>query len=198
MKRRHFFRIGLAGIGSAVLTDKVWALKYYPRPSDKKWAVLYGTWCGSTRDAAVWISEGMGGIADVFDVRENPDLAGFDHIIIGGAIRMRKTSAELQEYIKANKTWLSEKVRGLFAVCGNMRRPVGPQQTALFIDDHLAPLCGVTKVPGRVFLGRITKSLMEPDIAAMMASMDDYDNLKRADCMDFGQKILTTMANHTP
>ena len=48
-------------------------MKFYAKPSDKKWAILYGTWCGSTRDAAAWISEGMGGIADVFDARENPD-----------------------------------------------------------------------------------------------------------------------------
>ncbi len=66
-------------------------------PSDKKWAVLYGTWCGSARDAALWISEGMDGIANVFDVRENPDLSKYDHIVVGGAIRGGKTSQELQE-----------------------------------------------------------------------------------------------------
>jgi len=70
------------------------------------------------------------GIADVFDVREHPDLNGFDHIIIGGAIRMAVTSKELQDYIVSNKEWLKHKVRGLFAVCGNMRQPVDQQQTA--------------------------------------------------------------------
>ena len=74
MKRRNFFKWGLAGVGTLALVDNAWALKYYPKQSDKKCAVLYGTWCGSSRDAAVWISEGMGGIADVFDARENPDL----------------------------------------------------------------------------------------------------------------------------
>ena len=57
------------------LADNARALDFYPMPSDKKVAVLFATWCGSSRDAAVWISEGMGGIAKVFDVRENPDLA---------------------------------------------------------------------------------------------------------------------------
>lgn len=193
MKRRHFFKLGFAGVGTMALANNVWALKYYPMPSDKKCAVLYGTWCGSSRDAAVWISEGMGGIADVFDVREKPDLTGFDHLIIGGSIRGMVTSKELQEYIKKNKGWLKEKVRGLFAVCGNMGNPVGPQQTTMFIDNHLAKLCEVSNVPSKVFLGRITKSLLDPQTAKMMERMEDYDNLKRADCMAFGQEILARM-----
>lgn len=193
MKRRDFFTMGLAGAGIVALVDNAWALKYYPMPSDKKCAVLYGTWCGSSRDAAVWISEGMGGIADVFDARENPDLKRFDHIIIGGSIRSMVTPKELQEYIKKNKRWLKDKVRGLFAVCGNMRKPVGLQQTTMFIDNHLAKLCEVSNVPSQVFLGRITKSLMDPKIAKMMKRMGDYDNLKRADCMAFGKEILTSL-----
>ncbi len=193
MNRRHFFKLGFAGVGTMALTNNVWALKYYPMPSDKKCAVLYSTWCGSSRDAAVWISEGMGGIADVFDVREKPDLTGFDHLIIGGSIRGMVTSQELQEYIKKNKGWLKEKVRGLFAVCGNMGKPVGSQQTTMFIDNHLAKLCEVSDVASKVFLGRITKSLMDPQTAKMMERMEDYDNLKRADCMAFGQEILARM-----
>jgi hypothetical protein len=190
MKRRQFFKSGFAGLGTLALADKLWALEYYPVPSDKKWAVLYGTWCGSTRDAALWISEGMCGIANVFDVRENPDLKGFEHIIIGGAIRMGVTSKELQDYIVNNKELLKVKVRGLFAVCGNMRQPASPQQTAQFIDNHLATLCEVSNIPSHVFLGRVTKCLMEPEIAKMMQSMEDYDNLKRPECMAFGQEIL--------
>jgi len=168
-------------------------LKYYPMPSEKKWAIVYGTWCGSSRDAAEWISEGLGGIADVFDVRENPDLSGFDHLVIGGSIRMGVTSQILQDYIATNKETVSGKVRGLFAVCGNMRQPVGPEQTTRFIDNHLAKLCGIENVSAKVFLGRVTKSLMEPQTAQMMAAMEDYDNLKRADCMAFGHEILASM-----
>ena len=193
MKRRQFFKLGLAGVGTVAMAENLWALKYYPMPSDKKYAVLYGTWCRSSRDAAVWISEGMGGIADVFDVRENPDMKGFDHIIIGGSIRMGVTSKELQEYITTNKGWLSGKIRGFFAVCGNMRQPIGPQQASNFIDNHLAKLCEVSNVPSKVFLGRITKSLMDPQTIKMMERMEDYDNLKRADCMAFGQEILASL-----
>lgn len=191
MIRRNFFKLGLMGAGAAALAEKAWALKYFPKPSGKKWAVVYGTWCGSARDAAVWISEGMGGIADVFDVREKPELKGFDHVVIGGAIRSGVTPKELQEFIQANQSLLKGKLRGYFAVCGNMKKPVGPEQTQAFIEEHLAKLSGVSGLPSRVFLGRITKSLMEPQIAKMMEKMEDYDNLKRPECMAFGQEILS-------
>ena len=194
MYRRDFFKMGLVGLGAAVLVRNGQALEYYPRPSDKKWAIIYGTWCGSARDASIWISEGMGGIANVYDVRENPDPTNFDHIIIGGAIRSSVTSQELQNYILNNSENLKKRLRGLFAVCGNMRNPVGPQQTVDFIDSHLAKLCEVEHLPSKVFLGRITKSLMEPSIATMMAGMEDYDNLKRSDCMAFGNEVLENEA----
>jgi len=127
MERRDFFKLGLAaGVGTMALAGDSWALEYYPIPSDKKCAVIYGTWCGSSRDAAVWISEGMGGIANVFDVRESPDLKAFDHVVIGGSIRSAVTPKELQDYIAKNKESLKSKVRGFFAVCGNGERPVGP------------------------------------------------------------------------
>jgi menaquinone-dependent protoporphyrinogen IX oxidase len=193
MNRRFFLKAGLTGGGTMLLADNAWALKYYPVPSDKKWAVLYGTWCGSSRDAAVWISEGMGGIADAFDVREEPDLKGFDHVVIGGSIRSGATSEQLQKFLRDNKGWLKEKVRGIFAVCGNMRNPVGPQQTTQFIDNHLAKLSEVAGAPSKVFLGRVTKSLMDPQSAKTMASMEDYDNLKRSECMAFGQEVLAKM-----
>jgi hypothetical protein len=93
-------------------------------------------------------------------------------------------------------------VKGLFAVCGNGEKPVGPEQKAAYIDNHLAKLCEVENVPSRVFNGRITKSLMEPDIAKMMEEsypqiagkkMADYDLLKRADCLAFGKEVLGSL-----
>jgi hypothetical protein len=79
---------------------------------------------------------------------------------------------------------------------------VGPEQTAMFIDNHLAKLCEVKKIPSRVFNGRITKSLMEPEVAKMMEEMypqiagkplADYDLLKRKDCLAFGKEVLNSI-----
>jgi hypothetical protein len=191
MRRRTFFGLGLTGISAMALADMAWALKYYPNHSDKKWAVLYATWCGTARDAGLWISEGMGGIADVFDIRENADLKGFDHIVVGSAIRMGKISPELQKYLEQNRQWIKEKVRGLYTVCGNMQKSVTPEVVKSQIADQLAPLCGAKDVPTHVFLGRVTPILLEPEVRDMMKRMGEYDNLKRADCMAFGKEILS-------
>jgi len=196
MKKRTFVKGLLLSAGALLLPKKARALEYYPNKSDKKWAVLYATWCGSTRDAGVWISEGMDGIANVFDVRENPDLSKYDHIVIGGAIRSNVTSQELQDYLKKNKDMLKNKIRGYFAVCGNMKQPVTEAQYKNFFDNHLAKLTGVEGLPSKVFLGRITWGLMEPDARKQMQSfpnMEEYDNLKRSECMAFGQEILKAM-----
>jgi menaquinone-dependent protoporphyrinogen IX oxidase len=192
MEKRTFIKSGLLAMGALLTTRKSYPLEYYPMPSDKKWAVVYGTWCGSARDASLWISEGMDGIANVFDVRENPDLSGYQHVIIGGAIRAGKVSQELVDFISASKDLLKTRLRGYFAVCGNMMKPVGPEQTKLLIDDHIAALCGVPGLPSKVFLGRITYGLMEPDVRKQMQGykMPEYDNLKRAECMEFGKMVL--------
>ena len=202
MERRDFIKAGVMGLGALEIADKSMALEYYPKKSDKKWAVIYSTWCGSSRDAGVWISEGMGGIADVFDIRENPDPSKYDNIVVGGSIRMGKVSQEMQDYLAKNKSQLKSKVKGLFAVCGNGEKPVGPAQKAMLIDNHLAKLCEVSKVSSSVFNGRITQSLMEPDIAKMMKDsypqiagkeLADYDLLKRSACLAFGKEIIDSM-----
>jgi len=192
MKKRTFIKSGLLSMGALLIPKKSFPLEYYPMPSDKKWAILFGTWCGSARDAALWISEGMDGIANVFDVRENPDLSKYDHIVVGGAIRGGKTSPELQEFLAKNKEILKSRITGYFAVCGNMMKPVGPEQTKTLIDDHLASICGVAGVPSKVFLGRITYGLMEPDVRKQMEGykMPEYDNLKRPECMAFGKEVV--------
>jgi hypothetical protein len=196
MKRRNFLKASLAaGLSTIALADNAFALKYYPLPSEKKCAVLYGTWCGSSRDAGVWISEGMGGIADVFDVRENPDLKGFDHIVVGGSIRMGKTRQELIDYMEKNKSWMKDRVRGVFAVCG-YREGYMEQKEIDYVDNHIAKICGVSNVPSALFPGRSTAALLEPEIRERMsqgAPMDDSDDLKRSDCMAFGKEILASI-----
>ena len=167
-------------------------LEYYPNPSDKKWAVLYGTWCGSSRDAGVWISEGMDGIANVFDVRENPDLSAYDHLIIGGSIRMGKVSEVMQQYIEKNRDQLKGKIRGLFAVCGNRMQPPGLEQKSMLIDNHLAKLCGVENLPSKVFLGRVTYGLMDERSRKMLEGMKmpEYDNSQKKRMHGFWERDL--------
>jgi menaquinone-dependent protoporphyrinogen IX oxidase len=193
MERRDFLKAGVIGLGAMAIADKATALQYYPKKSDKKWAVIYSTWCGSSRDAGIWISEGMDGIADVFDVRENPDPGKYDHIVVGGSIRSFKVSPELQAYLEKNKDVLKSKIRGFFCVCGNMKKPTGPEQVKKYVDDHLSIITGVTGVPAKVFNGRITIGLLEDENKAMMKSMGEYDFMKRTDFLEFGKTILASV-----
>ena len=193
MDKRTFLRTGLLSVTGIMVAAKTNALEYYPRTSDSKWAVIYSTWCGSTRDASLWISEGMDGIADVFDVRENPDPSRFDNVIVGGAIRSGKVSPLMQEYLEKHREILRPRLRGYFAVCGNMMQPVTPERHAEIIDNHIAALSGVQDLPSKVFLGRITWGLMEPDVRErmqQMPGMKEYDNLKRPECMAFGKEVF--------
>ena len=135
----------------------------------------------------------MDGIADVFDVRENPDLSKYKYVIIGGSIRSGVTSKELQDYLTKHKDELQNKIKGYYIVCGNMRQPVTQELYSKLIDDHLAEITGVEGIPSKIFLGRVTLGLMEPDVREQMKSfpnMEDYDNLKRSECMAFGREVL--------
>jgi menaquinone-dependent protoporphyrinogen IX oxidase len=196
MKKRDFLKGGLFTMGALLLPRKIWAMDFYPTTSKAEWAVLYGTWCGSSRDAAAWISEGMDGIAKVFDVRENPDLSGYKYVIVGGSIRAGKTTPELQRYLTEHNEQLKGKIKGLFAVCGNMKQPVTQVQYKQLIDNYFAKLTGVNNVASKVFLGRITWGLMEPDARKQLQAfnLDEYDNLKRSECMAFGKEVLRSVA----
>lgn len=60
MERRTFLNMGVAGLGTLAVAGPA-AAQFVAMPSKEKWAVIFGTWYGTARDAAVWVSEGMGG-----------------------------------------------------------------------------------------------------------------------------------------
>jgi len=193
MERRTF----LAGMGAAYPMSAAASPQFVPFPSKEKWAVVFGTWCGSARDAGMWISEGRGGIAAVFDARQKPDLKAYDHLIIGTAIRAGKGPTELEDLIHANLNDVKAKVRAYYAVCGNLGdRPwVATQEQ--YIDNYLVKLCQVKAPQNRVFPGRITRALLLESEAKMLESffkqqgvlLEDYDHLARWDCLQFGRAI---------
>ena len=193
MNKREFLKVGMLGMGALAISPKASALKYYPNTvSRKKWAVIYGTWCGSARDAGLWISEGMRGVADVFDVRENPDISKFDHIIIGSAIRSSKVTDELDQYISRNRSIIKSKLVGLYVVAGNRMQPFSAEEKATLLDNYLFKLCDVKNVMSAAFLGRVTLGLMDKAAYDMMVRMNmpEYDNLKRPECMAFGAEVF--------
>lgn len=204
MERRTFLS-SVAGMGAIYAVNIADPAQYIPsRASKEKWAVLFGTWCGSARDAGIWISEGMGGIADVYDVRQKPDLKSYDNLIIGTAIHGGKVPKELEEYLQSSAAALKSKIRAYYVVCGSgADRPTAQTQTN-YIDNYLAKLGQTTAPSNRVFPGRITKRLLSDadfkNLEAFHKSLnrpfDDYDHLARWDCMEFGRGIL--IARETP
>jgi menaquinone-dependent protoporphyrinogen IX oxidase len=195
MDRRTFLKTVAAAGGATLFASNAHALKLFPSPGKKKWAVLFGSRYGSARDAALWIAEGMGGIADVFDARENPDLSAFDAIIVGSGIYTGKIDPPLAAYLAKNGSAFSNRIKALFIVCGQ-----GDTPTAQGFVEGLAKACGAKPVTTKVFPGRLTKRLLSPEDYKIEEEVmtkryrqpyEDYDRLQRKDCLKFGEEILT-------
>lgn len=192
MKRRKFLTSLMLGSGALLVSKNSLALEFYPNPSEKKWAVLYGTRYGSTRDAGVWISEGMGAVANVFDARENPDLGGYEHIVVGSGVYGGGFAEPFESYLKENAKSIHKRIRGIFVVCGQ-----GEEGASSYLPP-LAELCQAESPMSKSFPGRITKRLLEPEVSESMKKFHertkrpyvDYDNLSRTDCLDFGMKLF--------
>jgi len=193
MKRRDFMKAVFLGSGIVFLASKAYPLKFYPNAGPGKWAILFGSLYGSTRDAAVWISEGMGGIAEVFDARENPDLSVFDNLIVGSGIYDGKVAPPLETFLAQNGAQISGKVRAIFVVCG-----AGGTEIANGYLDMITKLCGSNPVVKKSFPGRMTKKLYDTEVLKHMeefyksvnSPFKDYDRLQRKDCLQFGAAIL--------
>jgi len=158
MDRRTFLKTILFGGGLTVFASNSYALKSFPNQAKQKWAILFGSRYGSTRDASLWISEGMGGIADVFDARENHDLLSFDYIIVGSGIYLGKIDQPLGNYLARNATLISNRIRALFIVCG-----AGDSPRAQAFVDVLAKSCQTKPSLIKIFPGRITKRLLNEE-----------------------------------
>jgi menaquinone-dependent protoporphyrinogen IX oxidase len=194
VERRTFLRAVLAGGGLTALAPNGYALNLFPRPGKQKWAILFGSRYGSTRDASLWISEGMGGIAEVIDARENPDLTSFEYVVVGSGIYRGKIETPLGEYLAKNLPSISSKIKALFIVCG-----AGDSPRAQPYLDGLAKACQARPSLIRIFSGRITKKLLNEEDYKLEEEVfkrrnepyEDYDRLKRGDCLKFGDEIVS-------
>jgi menaquinone-dependent protoporphyrinogen oxidase len=193
MKRRDFMKTVFIGGGFVLMASNAYPLKFYSNAGPGKWAVLFGSRYGSTRDAAVWISEGMGGIAEVFDARENPDLSAVDNLIVGSGIYNEKVASPLETLLTQKAAKISGKVRAVFVVCG-----VGGTEIANRYLDMISKLCGNNPLSKKSFPGRMTKRLFDAEVLKQMEEyykkvnrpFEDYDHLQRKDCLQFGEEIL--------
>lgn len=194
MDRRTFLKTVVVGGGLTAFVSNSHALKLFPTPGKQKWAILFGSRYGSTRDASLWISEGMGGIADAFDARENPDLSSFEYIVVGSGIYRGKIDTHLESYLTKNSSLISSKIKALFVVCSG-----GDSPRAQAFVDVLAKACQTKPALIKIFSGRITKKLLNEEDYKIEEEVfkrrnepyEDYDRLKRSDCLKFGEEILS-------
>jgi hypothetical protein len=195
MDRRRFMQTVLACGGVMLLSSESHALKLFPNPGKQKWAILFGSKYGGTRDASLWISEGMGGVAEVFDVRENPDLTSFDGIIVGSGIYFGKPEEDLIAYLARNVPLISSRVKAVFVVCGAAGKPPAKEYA-----DNLAKLCQASSILRKDLPGRMTKRLLTAQDAKLLEDyfkgrnvpFTEYDRLERKDCLQFGDEISKT------
>ena len=194
MNRRTFLKTFLIGGGLTTLASNSYALKLFPRPGKQKWAILFGSRYGSTRDASLWISEGMGGIAEAFDARESPDLSSFEYIVVGSGIYRGKIDTYLADYLTKNSSSIANKIKALFVVCG-----AGDSPRAQAFVDVLTKACQTKPALIKIFSERITKKLLNEEDYKIEEEVfkrrnepyEDYDRLKRSDCLKFGEEILS-------
>ncbi|MBN1760735.1 MAG: hypothetical protein JW863_20570 [Chitinispirillaceae bacterium] len=184
MHRREAIRTGLAGIGTLVLSKTAEAFRLADAAPQKQWAILYGSQCGSTKDAATWINEGLGEIADVIDVDTDPTVTDYEGIILGGWIQAGNLVRNVKDFINANKEVLQPRIHGLFTVCGNNGSPVGAKQVNDYLTTKIVALTGVTDKPAKLFNGRSDPACNNLGMA--------YDLLEKEDCVNFGETILST------
>ena len=195
MDRRTFLKTIAVGGGLTAFASNSYTLKLFPNPSKQKWAILFGSRYGSTRDASLWISEGMGGIAEVFDARETPDLSSFEYIVVGSGIYRGKIDTNLTDYLAKNSSSFSNRVKAVFVVCSN-----GDSLRTQPYVDGLGKACRAKPPLIKVFPGRITKRLLNEEDYKIEEEVfkrrnepyEDYDRLKRSDCLKFGEGILKT------
>lgn len=180
MERRKFLKTGSAGLGVLAFAGAVSAI---PVAEPKKWAIVYGSKCGSTKDYANAINEGLGGVADVIDIATStPQVDDYEFFIIGGWRNANSVEpAAIPSFIASNKSALKDKIKGVFVVVGNGGNATLSSAITNFLNQKLVDPAGVDSSVGKVFFGK-----SDPNCNGLGFT---YDNVKREDGVAFGKKI---------
>jgi len=189
MDRRKLCKLGLVGIGSMAFSRSAHAMKMFTAAEEKKWAIVYGTQCGSTEEYANFINKGLGEIADVINIdSKTPAVDEYDYFVIGGWRNASSLKpAKISEFITANKAALKDKIKGLFVVLGNGGKAELTADQTSFLNSKLVTPLGVSNsVPAKILYGRHRKACDN------LTSIQDYDNVSEEKGVAFGESILST------
>lgn len=135
LNRRQFIQRSAVLIGGTVLAcSGVAAAGHYAKPvefpealaagaASQKVLVAYGSKCGSTAGVAQEIARVLttqGRSVDLLPATEVNDLRGYQMVVLGSAIRMRKWLPETKDFVSRFQKDLANKSTAFFTVCLTM------------------------------------------------------------------------------
>jgi len=82
-------------------------------------AILYAGRYGTTEKCVGLLKSKLNDEVKIFNLQEdgNPDVSGFDNIIVGGSIHVGAIQKEVKTYVECHRELLLSKKTGLFICC---------------------------------------------------------------------------------
>ena len=81
--------------------------------------IIYSSSHGTTAKVSSMIKDQLKGETDLINLRKkrNPDISGYEKVIIGGSIHMGRFSRKVRKFVERKKDELLDKKFGLFICC---------------------------------------------------------------------------------
>lgn len=214
MSRRKFLKTGCLTAAAAGLAVCGIGLAFpIPEPGDivlpsaafgeagagKRILVVYASGLGSTGEVALEIGRtlGAGGVAaDVVPVRDNPQLANYQAVLIGSAVRYGNWLPEAVEFTRMNQEALRGLPVAVFCVhiCNLGDDPASAQARLSYLDQVRALIDPVDEAFFAGKFDRLGASIMIPDLAARLVPPMDMRKWEeiRAWAVGIGPKVLSS------
>jgi menaquinone-dependent protoporphyrinogen oxidase len=196
ISRRKFLKIAGISAGTAVLACgglsalavQAPPVNFYEKESQgvnnmqDKVLVAYASKAGSTSEVANAIGEVLtnkGHAVDVKLVKDVKDLSSYKAVILGSAIRIGHVLPEVQKFVQANQTALSQVLTSYFVVCLTMHEDT--EENRRTVSAYLAPLSVIVKPASEgLFAGKMDLSklsFLDQTMAKMIkAPIGDFRN----------------------
>ena len=109
----------------------------------EKVLVVYGSWTGSTASIAKAIGNGLrekGFMVDVSPPKQAGDLAGYDAVVVGAAVRATRPHGAIMKYLAKHQSELAAKAVAIFAVCMSVAEDTDEGRAQ--VESYIAALKG--------------------------------------------------------
>jgi menaquinone-dependent protoporphyrinogen oxidase len=140
--------------------------------------VVYASRCGSTVEVAQAVAEQLcrrGAAADVCAVEDAREIAGYDAVVVGSAIRMGRWLPAAVQFVEQNRAALQQMPTAFFTV--HMMNVDDSEESRKARAEYVAPVHALLTpqyeafFPGKMDLARL--GFMDRLIAKMVKSKDE-------------------------